>query len=182
VTALLAVRLGCALACDAELLAALPRLQRTVFWQPALDGSRYLAQFLRLRTAASMANGIKESAADLRRALADAGHLDVSGYRLSAQLVAELEAVKPPGVLPAGLGSVTCFELAREDSQTPTVVTARLVEGSRAAGTSVVAHTMTGEPFWSTTEVVTHEVLLEQTLLTVTGGRTGTDRPAGGVQ
>lgn len=182
VTALLAVRLGCALACDAELLAALPRLQRTVFWQPALDGSRYLAQFLRLRTAASMANGIRESAADLRQSLADVGHLDISGYRLSAQMVADLEAVKPPDVLPARLGPVTCFELAREESQPPTVATSRLVESSRAAGVSAVAHAMAGEPFWSTTEIVTHEALLAQTLVTVAGGSLAVESPAGGGQ
>jgi exosortase A-associated hydrolase 2 len=181
VTALLAVRLGCALACDTGLLDALPRLQRTVFWQPALDGSRYLAQFLRLRTAASMANGIKESAADLRQSLADVGHLDIAGYRLSAQMAAELEAVKPPDILAARLGPVTCFELAREDSQPPSAATARLVESSRAAGISVEAHAMAGEPFWSTTEIVTHEGLLEQTLLAVTDGSPALNGPAGAV-
>jgi exosortase A-associated hydrolase 2 len=49
VTALLGIRLGCALACDAEVLAGLPALTRSVFWQPALDGSRHLMQFMRLR-------------------------------------------------------------------------------------------------------------------------------------
>ncbi len=52
VTGLLGIRLGCALACEDEVLAAMPALSRTVFWQPVLDGSRHLAQFMRLRVAA----------------------------------------------------------------------------------------------------------------------------------
>jgi len=178
-TALLAVRLGCALACEAEILASLPALERTVFWQPALDGSRCLAQFLRLRTAAAMANGNRESIADLRQALAEAGHLDVSGYRLSAQLVADLDAVKSPEVLPAGLGRVTWLELVRDGSQPPAAATTRLLDSSRAAGVSIAAHAMAGEPFWSTTEIVTHEDLLEKTFAAISGDGLAQDRPTG---
>jgi exosortase A-associated hydrolase 2 len=182
VTTVVAVRLGCALACDTEVLAALPTLERTVFWQPALDGARYLAQFLRLRTAASMANGRKESAADLRQLLAETGHLDVAGYRLSAQLVSDLDAVKPPDNLPAGLGPVTCFELARDESQPPTAATQRLLDSSRATDAPVAVNVLAGEPYWSTTEIVTHESLIERTLTTILGSDAVVGSPAGRLQ
>jgi exosortase A-associated hydrolase 2 len=169
VKAVLGIRLGCALACDAQFLASLPGLERTVFWQPALDGSRYLTQFLRLRIAAAMANGSKESIADLRQALAQAGHLEISGYRLSAQLVADLDALKSPEALPVALGSVAWLELVRDPAQPPTAAITRFLDSSRAAGIDMFVQAYAGEPFWSTTEVVTHEALLEMTLATISG-------------
>ena len=63
---LLGVRLGCALGARV-VRDAIPGLAHTVFWQPVLDGSRFLDQFLRLRVAASMMEqDRKESTADLR--------------------------------------------------------------------------------------------------------------------
>jgi exosortase A-associated hydrolase 2 len=163
VTALLGVRLGCALACDAEVLAALPAVTRTVFWQPALDGARHLVQFMRLRVAAAMANDVRESVAGLREELARDGEIEVAGYRISSALAAQLDAVKEPLVLPARLGTVDWFELVRQDGQPVSPAATRLVDASRSAGREVRAHAVAGEPFWAATEIVTHAELVRRT-------------------
>jgi len=137
VTGLLGIRLGCALACEDAVLAAMPALSRTVFWQPVLDGSRHLTQFMRVRVAASMANGVKESIADLRAELASAGEIEISGYRTSRGLATEIEAVREPPVLPARLGSVDWFELVREAGQPVSPASARSIQASADAGLRV---------------------------------------------
>jgi exosortase A-associated hydrolase 2 len=163
VTALLGIRLGCALAGEGNVLAAMPDLSRTVFWQPVLDGSRHLAQFMRLRVAASMASDVKESIADLRAELAAAGEIEISGYRISRGLVTEIEAVREPPVLPARLGAVDWFELVREIGQPVAPASARLIQATADAGVRIVGHAIVGDPFWAATEIVINDELVRKT-------------------
>ncbi len=163
VTGLLGIRLGCALACEDKVLAAMPDLSRTVFWQPVLDGSRHLTQFMRVRVAASMANDVKESIADLRAELMATGEIEISGYRTSRGLVAELDAVKESPVLPGRLGAVDWFEIVREAGQPVSPASARSIQASADAGLRVESHAIAGEPFWATTEIVTNDELVSAT-------------------
>lgn len=163
VTGLLGIRLGCALACEGSVLAAVPTLSRTVFWQPVLDGSRHMAQFMRLRVAASMAVDVKESIADLRAGLTAAGEIEISGYRISRGLVAEIEAVREPPVLPAQLGAVDWFELVREIGQPVSPASARLIQATTASGLRVDGHAIAGDPYWAATEIVTNDELVAKT-------------------
>lgn len=163
VTGVLAVRLGCALACTDDVLNAMPAVSRSVFWQPVLDGSRHLTQFLRLRVAASMANNVKESIADLRGELSTIGEVEVAGYRVSHRLAAELDTVREPAVLPGGLGAVDWFEFVREKGQAVSPASSRLLQASVDAGRTVDSHALVGDPFWAATEIVTHDELIERT-------------------
>jgi exosortase A-associated hydrolase 2 len=168
ITGLLAIRLGCALACDARLLSAMPNLSRSVFWQPALDGSRYLNQFLRLRVAAAMANNSRESIADLRRELEDKGEVEVAGYRVSRRLAEELDQVREPAALPTQLGTVDWFEVVRQPEQGLSASSSRIIEAWNAGGKRVQGHAIAGEPFWTTTEIVTSPELVERTVEVMT--------------
>jgi exosortase A-associated hydrolase 2 len=163
VTGLLGIRLGCALACEDDVLAAMPALSRTVFWQPVLDGSRHLTQFMRLRVAASMASDVKESIADLRAELAAAGEIEIAGYRISRDMVANLDAVKESRVLPARLGTVDWFELVRDIGQPVAPASVRLIQATVDAGVHVDSHAIVGDPFWSATEIVTNDELVGRT-------------------
>lgn len=163
VTAVLAIRLGCALACEEAVLGALPALSRSVFWQPVLDGSRHLMQFLRLRVAASMANDVKESITDLRHELASCGEVEIAGYRISRRLAAELEAVRVPPVLPAALGAVDWFEVVRQEGTPLPPATIGLLQASRAVGRDIFESTVVGKPFWAATEIVTNDELVRTT-------------------
>ncbi len=104
VSGLLAIRLGAALAVGAQAAGLLPNVTRTVLWHPVFDGARALGQFLRLRTAANMISGSRESATDLKARLAQGETIEVAGYGLGGRLAADLESVATPSMLAADPG------------------------------------------------------------------------------
>jgi exosortase A-associated hydrolase 2 len=168
VTSLLGIRLGCALA--AEFANESLAVSSTVFWQPVLDGSRFLDQFLRMRVAASMMEADnRESTADLRRRFAAGESLEVAGYMISARLAAQLDQVRLPPQLTARLGQVHWHEVVRAPDVPPPAVSTRAVEQARAAGLEVNLHAIGGEPFWSSVEIVTNTVLVEQSAAALAG-------------
>jgi exosortase A-associated hydrolase 2 len=155
---LLAARLGCALAAEAAGRLPLP-LARTVFWQPVLDGKRFLTQLLRTRAIASEMSDRRETVSELRAMLAAGNSLEIAGYDLSPALVASIESLTAP--FDAGqLGILHWFEIVREISASPRTSTAEIrmkLSGLR----SVTTREFEGEPFWSTVEVVTVPSLVE---------------------
>lgn len=171
VRAILAVRLGCALAVAAQRSGALPSVEASAWWQPVLDGKRHVAQFLRLRVAGgSMRGDAPETVDDLRRKSAAGETLAVAGYELSPGLVRGLEGltVETP---PTGSGNLHWFEVVREAEAAAPLPTARFVEKARAGGSQVTLVTVAGEPFWASTEVVRLPGLAEQTVIALAGGR-----------
>jgi len=173
VTGLLAIRLGCALACAERVRAALPSLRRVVLWQPVLDGKRFLSQFLRLRVAAAMAAGTQESAGELRRRLGEGKPLEVAGYPLSPRLADDLEKVAPPARLPAPPAETLWAEVASGEGATLTAASVAAVERYRVAGALVETEVVPGEPFWSSTEIVVNEALVARTEAFLAGDSTG---------
>jgi exosortase A-associated hydrolase 2 len=129
-------------------------MQRCVFWQPIVDGARMLDQFLRLRVAAQMLGGTKESVAGLREALRN-GRVEVAGYELSAELVAGVDALKLTAEGARLLGCIEWVELLRSAETPVGAPSVRAIDALKAAGCEVTLHTETGEPFWMSTEIVT---------------------------
>lgn len=164
VSGLLAIRLGCALALDALNTGELPACARSVLWQPVFDGGRHLAQFLRLRIAASLMEDRQESLADLKAWLSQGEIVEVAGYGLPPQLAADLEQLRQPRHLPASFGEMAWFEIAREPGASLSPSSARLFEGTRLHGVPVVARSFVGEPFWSSTEIVVNADVVRATV------------------
>ncbi|HWI13376.1 MAG TPA: hydrolase 2, exosortase A system-associated [Burkholderiales bacterium] len=161
---LLAVRLGAALALDCIASGNLPDTYRhTVFWQPVFDGARFVTQFLRLRTAASLTAAQKESVSDLRASLQAGQVVDVAGYALSPRLAASVNACAMPEVLPVEFGRVTCIEITRSADVGITAPLAQLCERSVASGGSASTHTVVGEPYWASTEIVSVKGVIDKT-------------------
>lgn len=160
VRGLLAVRLGCAFIADEKVLASLPELRRSVMWQPVFDGARHVTQFLRLRVAASMANGVSESPAELRRLATALGAVEIAGYRITSRLLQELEELSSPTRLPSALGEIGWFELVRDPEAGLPVPSRKLIEATRAAGGLITEHALAGEPFWVSTEITTNQSLV----------------------
>jgi exosortase A-associated hydrolase 2 len=160
---LLGVRLGCALAAQAARQHGWT-MQRTVFWQAAGSGSRALDQFLRLRVAASlMQKDGKESIAGLRARLKSGESVEVAGYELGAALASQLDRVELAAELSAHLGCITWFEVVRTAEAELSVPSAKVVEAARARGLSIEPHTVAGEPFWSSVEIVRNDELVRRT-------------------
>jgi exosortase A-associated hydrolase 2 len=163
VRAILAVRLGCALAVAAARRGALPAVSASAWWQPVLDGKRFLQQFLRLRVAAAgMRGGTQETVESLRTRSAAGETLEVAGYELSPALVQGLEALAVDA-LPAQAGDLHWFELVREEGAAPPLPVTRFADRARAAGAHVALATLASEPFWGSTELVRSPRLAELT-------------------
>lgn len=154
VTSVIAIRLGAALAICAALNGRIPAIESTIFWQPELDGSRHLTQFLRLRTAAAMFSATgRESVAQLRSRLAGGERIEVAGYDLSGGLAADLERIKSPLAHVPELGAVHWLEAVRTgDSGIPANHVA-VIDRMRASGGHIAAQKFIGEPFWATVEI-----------------------------
>ena len=164
-TILWGLRLGALLAADLAAREA-GRFSRLLFWQPVLRGDRFMAQFLRLRTAAAMATGEKESGEALRARLAAGEILEVAGYELAPDLVAAIEELRLEGLLPR-LGGCTIdwLELAAAGSE-PTLAPAsrRLLDAQRAGGSPrLTCEAVAGEPFWTIQEITLAPELLNAT-------------------
>lgn len=160
ITQLLAVRLGCALACEAAHDNGW-KLEGAVLWQPQLSGTRALDQFLRLRVAATMMQKDgKETIAGLRARLKAGQAIEVAGYDVTGRLAEQLDRVDLGRTLGANLGAVRWTEVVRSaDAPPPTAATAA-VERARAGGATVELHTVVGEPFWSSVEIVRNPTLV----------------------
>lgn len=166
---LLGVRLGCALGAQVA-RDAIPGLEKTVFWQPVLDGSRFMDQFLRLRVAASMMEqDRKESTADLRAKFARGETVDVAGYGIGPQLAAQIDQVRLAGHVGPHLGQVHWIEIVRSAETPPPAPATKAVDTARAAGLNVTLYPIPGEPFWSSVEIVRIPALIEQTVALLAG-------------
>ena len=162
VTGMLGNRLGCALGAQAMRQCGTV-LTSAVFWQPVIDGPRFMDQFLRLRVAATlMSEDGKESVSDLRKRLRSGETIEVAGYPLTNRLIASIDQVR------LGAGGVArrlhWMEVTRSlDAGLPTP-TSNAIEGLRGEGAEVTAHQILGEPYWSSTEIVVLPELIERTL------------------
>jgi len=159
----LAIRLGGALAVAVAQGSGISGARRTVFWQPLLDGKRFLNQFLRLRVAATMASGTQQSASELRRRLSSGKAIEVAGYELSPQLADALEGVAPPAALPPGLGEILWAEASTGDDSALPAPSQAAVDRYRAAGATLETAVCAGEPYWSSTEIVVNWELVDLT-------------------
>lgn len=164
VEAVVATRLGCALAAEA-LRQADYAVRRTVFWQPVGSGRQFMTQFLRLRVAASMmASGETETVEDLRARLDRDEALEVAGYPLTRELCYAIERVELASVLDAHLGRLAIFEAGRSGNDALSVPGRRLLESAADSGIEASGFRIVAEPFWSSTEIVVSPELAVQTV------------------
>jgi exosortase A-associated hydrolase 2 len=179
VRGLLCVRLGCLL--GAQLAQkALPELRCSVFWQPVIAGDRFLTQFLRLRVAASMMEATRESVSGLRERLREGQCIEVAGYELAPTLAGDLEKLKLVDALDPRLGTLHWMELVRDPQGPLPAASEGCVRDGRSRGLEITVSTLTGEPFWESTEIVINEELVRSTVevLAATCGRTASSARA----
>lgn len=163
ITGVLAIRLGCALAAAYAARRAQP-LNNWVFWQPILDGTRYMDQFMRLKLAANMlGEGTKRTVTDLRRELQHSGALEIAGYELSAGLLAAIDRVQLGEQLGWRVPPLHWFELLRDGAAQVAVPAAKLIDKLRGNGCDVRLQTVVCDPIWTSTEIVVSANLAEAT-------------------
>lgn len=151
--ALLAIELGTARAVTADAV---------LLWQPVTGGELALTQFLRLRIAAAMMAGTRETAGSLRERLAAGESLEIAGYELHPELAAALDARRLQA--PADGVPLVWLELVAEPDRPPAAVGQRLIAAWRERGTRVECASMAGEAFWATQEITVVPALVEATV------------------
>ncbi len=166
------LRSGCLLMGD--LLAQLPenhreRVSQVIFWQPVANGEQFIAQFLRLRVAASMMSGDKETVASLRNALADQGELEVAGYRLNAELVSQMSILRLAAMENLAGIKINWFEVVNAQKKTLPMAAKKLIEQWQQAGIEIDCREVTGDAFWSTQEIAMAPDLIDATAEAVAG-------------
>ncbi len=87
-------RLGALLATEAASHSP-EHFNQLLLWQPVIDGKLFLTQFLRLRVAALMDQGLPAETTDQMRAqFASGGSVIISGYELPAALANAIDAIR----------------------------------------------------------------------------------------
>ena len=155
------LRLGASLAAEA---AQDDGIDHLLLWQPVINGSQFLTQFLRLRLAAEMlaAEAASTPNRQLAEELARGRSLEIAGYELHPDLARALERIRLDSVVPAAK-QVDWIDVVADASQPLRPPTRRVLDAWRAGGVRVNSAQVAGEPFWSTIEIAECPELLERT-------------------
>ena len=167
------LRLGACLALDA-FASGQDGLERFVLWQPVMNGSVLINQFLRTRIAGNMAGGAApEDTKSLRRRLAAGEALEIGGYMLAPELAEAIDGLRLKELaLGAGKPLVWLDCASGEGAEfTPAAQTA--IAGLRESGADLDARTIAGEPFWVIEETTIAPALLEATAEAIAGASAG---------
>jgi len=154
------LRLGALLAVD---VARDPTIgiDHLLLWQPVINGSQFLTQFLRLRLAGEMlasgaaTTGIQELNAELGRGRS----LEIAGYALHPELASAIQQLNLTTMVPQ-VKRADWIEVAPDAASTMRPASQRVLDAWRTAGLQTTAATVVGEPFWSTIEIAECEELL----------------------
>jgi exosortase A-associated hydrolase 2 len=156
------LRAGCLLAAD-----ALPRhrdIAGLLFWQPQTSGKLALKQFLRIKMAERMLDGVQGEGTDKLRARLLAGEgVEIAGYLLAPGMAEGLEAASLR--LPGQTLRIECLEVAAGDGGVPTPAVAACVAQWQAAGHAPRATSVGGASFWQMAEPEDAPALLRATSL-----------------
>lgn len=134
-----------------------------LLWQPAGNGKTLLAQFLRIRLAATMGSQAAETAAEMRAALRQGKTLEVAGYELNGRLAEGLEELALAGLVPPAATKVHWLELARAPGAEVSPGSQRVIDAWRQHGCAIDAATVAGERFWELPEITLAPALIDAT-------------------
>ncbi|MEX2455420.1 MAG: hydrolase 2, exosortase A system-associated [Rhodospirillaceae bacterium] len=162
--AILGLRAGALLAVRLQRNAEVPGVPgRLLLWQPVASGQTTINQFLRIRVAAGLMGGAKETTKELRDEWAAGRTVEVAGYEIHPGLAAEIDTLSladmppPPGI------RTDWFEIG-DDSRGPAPASQRIVEAWAAAGARVSLSLCAGEPFWTIQETTVAPAMIDATL------------------
>lgn len=144
------MRAGCLVA--AEVARRTGTRLNFIFWQPQSSGRQALQQFLRLKMASQMQQGVpKGSTAALQRELAAGSAVEVAGYLLGSGIAQGLAAAS---LLPTPPAARLCwFEVTTREPAQLLASTEPVIEAWRQGGCEVQTRVVAGPPFWQTLEI-----------------------------
>jgi len=156
------LRLGALLALDYASRAAQAPAS-LLLWQPVLQGSAHLTQFLRLKVAARMLGDepAEGGTASLRAALARGETLEIAGYSLAPALALGFDGLDASRLAPPC--PVQWCEVVPEAGRPLPPAAARVLKAWQEAGVAAEARTAAGPQFWASQEIAEAPALLAAT-------------------
>jgi exosortase A-associated hydrolase 1/exosortase A-associated hydrolase 2 len=150
-----AIRAGALLLPEVISSSSLP-IKTLILWSPVLKGTQWVNQFIRLRTAAAMMAGVKESANDIKAQLNAGEVLEIAGYRVSATSLLALESLElEPAVIKDQF--TLLVDVSAKGVATP--VMTKFYKGLNHAELLVAE----GESYWGTQELADGGGVIELT-------------------
>jgi hypothetical protein len=124
-----------------------------------------LTQFLRIQLAAAATLGESPSVGtqELWHALARGEQVEVAGYEISSGLAMPLAQLELQALLQRTRAPVSLIEVVPEGGA-PSVASRNLMERQASRGAAITHSVVFGDPFWSTTEIVEVESVIDVTL------------------
>jgi len=164
--ALWGLRLGgtLALACA---LQNTDRYCRILLWQPVIDGSVFMTQFLRMRIAMLMDRGLKrETTQEMRAFVQQDKNIEVAGYEITAQMLNGIDAQKMVEYpVSPDLPMIDWFEWIREEEGSDlSLPSQRILQQWSGKAVKHRIHVYTGPLFWQLHERELTPLLFEKTL------------------
>ncbi|CAI8966974.1 hydrolase 2, exosortase A system-associated [Methylocaldum szegediense] len=132
-----------------------------LLWQPILKGEIFLTQFLRLRVAAGMMTGKRETVRGLRDRFAEGESLEIAGYELHPEWVREIEKLDFETTVTGSLQKLGVFEISSTLKEQPTPANQQFLSIWASAGINTHYEAIVGEPFWSTQEITSVPELIQ---------------------
>lgn len=166
---LIGLRLGAVMALECAQKVGLD-IPRVVLWQPVTNGRTFLTQFLRIRLAASLAEGgPRESTKDLMERLSGGEALEIAGYKVAPSLADAVNGVKLADLVPPTVSKVHWFEVTSGEDDELTPSSQNAVLQWRDAGVDIGTSAIAGEQYWATQEIAIAPSLIEATRTALSG-------------
>jgi exosortase A-associated hydrolase 2 len=153
-------RLGGALAIDFVGQKSIA-IDKFVWWQPVTNGALYLKQMMRMRKAAEMIHSTADSNEQNLQGGPEDG-TEVAGYFLSNDLQESISKVKLED-LSLECEHAAIFEVSALAPPDLVMPSKQLAAAWHEQGVEVATQAFAGEPYWSTTEIVCNDHLLNAT-------------------
>lgn len=146
------IRLGCLLVLDMAKRFQLPA-SNFLFWQPAINGDRYVTQLFRLRLAEQFGKKNNETVKSLRERSSSGESLEIAGYTMKPELLNAIGQLNFTSLTPLPGAKVVWLECFAGEQ-------AELLPGSRTItdqwqdqGISVQTACVSGSAFWNSVEI-----------------------------
>lgn len=162
------LRLGALLALDFARNWEKP-IDKIILWQPVINGTSFLNQFLRLRMANEMlADGSVKTAGTsmLRDSLANGQVLEVAGYELVSSLTDAIDSLRV-AELAVGKSIVHWFEIVAEPGRPMAPAGINAINQWKRNGIDPHVHLVPCPPFWATQEIAECPELISATLAAI---------------
>lgn len=141
------LRLGGLIALDYAAQAA-REVRDIVLWQPVTSGQLYVTQVLRQRVASLMVRDLPpETTKEIRQRLADGERVEIAGYTLAGEIVADIEGIDTARFQNLCSGTLHWLEHVTEEGKGIGIPSRRLVD-QLAATHTVNVQTFCDPPIW----------------------------------